>query len=410
MDDQVIQNILHIQPNAFVFLGIALVSYFLGRLIKSKIPLLQKLSIPVPFIGGLPVAGIILLFRITDTAIINFDVSLNSIVLRFFLTMLALFGTWKLISRGTWVSMLFWALALVLGVLQALVGIGACEMLGLHKHLGLLVGTISMIGGYDTVNNFAPTIERLDAISGAAQMASGVVTLGMILSLMIGAPLGEYLISKYKLKNPNSTEFDNQRLSRSILRSPRPFYQQHTVECMKILALSFVCMALGDLFNHYFLQDVFIPDYVSCMIFAILIRNFADKTNFFSVDGLALRTLTKVILTIFIALSTCSLRLDMIGSVTWEVLLITFLELLLNVIYARWVYFNFLGRNFKGMLFAVGGLSFSMGVCGNGLSNMQSLCEKYGPSTDGFLVLSIVGLIMLNVSNVFLINFLMMIF
>ena len=101
---------------------------------------------------------------------------------------------------------------------------------------------------------------------------------------------------------------------------------------MKILALSFVCMALGDLFNHYFLQDVFIPDYVSCMIFAILIRNFADKTNFFSVDGLALRTLTKVILTIFIALSTCSLRLDMIGSVTWEVLLITFLELLLNVI------------------------------------------------------------------------------
>ena len=62
------------------------------------------------------------------------------------------------------------------------------------------------------------------------------------------------------------------------------------------------------------------------------------------------------------------------------------------------------------MLFAVGGLSFSMGVCGNGLSNMQSLCEKYGPSTDGFLVLSIVGLIMLNVSNVFLINFLMMIF
>ena len=73
MVDQVIQNILHIQPNAFVFLGIALVSYFLGRLIKSKISLLQKLSIPVPFIGGLPVAGIILLFRITDTAIIDFD-------------------------------------------------------------------------------------------------------------------------------------------------------------------------------------------------------------------------------------------------------------------------------------------------------------------------------------------------
>ncbi len=56
------------------------------------------------------------------------------------------------------------------------------------------------------------------------------------------------------------------------------------------------------------------------------------------------------------------------------------------------------------MLIAVGGLAFS-GMAANGLSNMQSLCEKYGPNTDGFLVVCVVGLILLAISNTLLIKF-----
>ena len=62
------------------------------------------------------------------------------------------------------------------------------------------------------------------------------------------------------------------------------------------------------------------------------------------------------------------------------------------------------------MFIAVGGLAFSMGMAANGLSNMQSLCEKYGPNTDGFLVVCVVGLILLAISNTLLIKFLLTIF
>ena len=222
--------------------------------------------------------------------------------------------------------------------------------------------------------------------------------------------MGEYLINKYSLKNPNRSEFDNSRLIRSIQRNIKPFYQTHTVECIKIIAICFVCMALGHFINQKILTNVLIPDYTVCMVCALIARNFADTSGWFSVDGLALRTMTKIFLILFILVSTCALQLDLIFDLSAPVISVFFFELIVNVLFARFVYFNLLGKDFRGMLIAVGGLAFSMGMAGNGLSNMQSLCEKYGPNTDGFLVVCVVGLILLTISNTFLIKFLLTIF
>ena len=71
---------------------------------------------------------------------------LNALIFQFFLTMMALMGSWKLIKTGFVISIMFWSFAMVLGVLQALIGLTAAQALGMHQHLGLLMGTISMMG------------------------------------------------------------------------------------------------------------------------------------------------------------------------------------------------------------------------------------------------------------------------
>ena len=408
MDFSQVDGILHIHLDNFFILGIACLCYFLGRWIKSEIKLLQDLSIPVPFIGGLPAAIIFACLKISKTAVIVLN--LNALIFQFFLTMMALMGSWKLIKTGFVISIMFWSLAMVLGVLQALIGLTAAQALGLHQHLGLLMGTLSMMGGTETLTNFIPAVEHLDKFPGAAQAAMGVATLGMVCSMMVSAPMGEYLIKKYSLKNPSRSEFDNARLIRSIERSNKPFYQTHTVECIKIIAICFVCMAFSHLIKQKFLADVLIPDYTVCMVCALIARNFADTTGWFSVDGLALRTLTKIFLILFILVSTCALQLDLIFDLSAPIIAVFFLELIVNFLFARFIYFNLLGKDFRGMLIAVGGLAFSMGMAANGLSNMQSLCEKYGPNTDGFLVVCVVGLILLAISNTLLIKFLLTIF
>lgn len=410
MDFTHVDGILQIHLDNFFILGVACLCFFLGRWIKSEIKLLQDLSIPIPFIGGLPVAVIFACLKISNTAVVILNLELNALIFQFFLTMMALLGSWKLIKTGFAISIMFWSLAMVLGVIQALLGLAAAQALGLHQHLGLLMGTISMMGGTETLSSFIPAVEQLDKFSGATQAAMGVATLGMVCSMMVSAPMGEYLINKYSLINPSRSEFDNSRLIRSIQRNIKPFYQTHTVECIKIIAICFVCMALGHFINQKILTNVLIPDYTVCMVCALIARNFADTTGWFSVDGLALRTMTKIFLILFILVSTCALQLDLIFDLSAPVISVFFFELIVNVLFARFVYFNLLGKDFRGMLIAVGGLAFSMGMAGNGLSNMQSLCEKYGPNTDGFLVVCVVGLILLTISNTFLIKFLLTIF
>ena len=208
MDFSQVDGILHIHLDNFFILGIACLCYFLGRWIKSEIKLLQDLSIPVPFIGGLPAAIIFACLKISKTAVIVLNPDLNALIFQFFLTMMALMGSWKLIKTGFVISIMFWSLAMVLGVLQALIGLTAAQALGLHQHLGLLMGTLSMMGGTETLTNFIPAVEHLDKFSGAAQAAMGVATLGMVCSMMVSAPMGEYLIKKYSLKNPSRSEFD----------------------------------------------------------------------------------------------------------------------------------------------------------------------------------------------------------
>ncbi|WP_418805590.1 sodium/glutamate symporter, partial [Parasutterella sp.] len=65
MDFSQVDGILHIHLDNFFILGIACLCYFLGRWIKSEIKLLQDLSIPVPFIGGLPAAIIFACLKIS---------------------------------------------------------------------------------------------------------------------------------------------------------------------------------------------------------------------------------------------------------------------------------------------------------------------------------------------------------
>ena len=99
MDFSQVDGILHIHLDNFFILGIACLCYFLGRWIKSEIKLLQDLSIPVPFIGGLPAAIIFACLKISKTAVIVLNPDLNALIFQFFLTMMALMGSWKLIKK-----------------------------------------------------------------------------------------------------------------------------------------------------------------------------------------------------------------------------------------------------------------------------------------------------------------------
>ena len=55
-------------------------------------------------------------------------------------------------------------------------------------------------------------------------------------------------------------------------------------------------------------------------------------------------------------------------------------------------------------MLTVGGCGFCMGATSTGLTNMQGLAEKYGPSPKAYLIVSLVGAFLIDFINALVIT------
>lgn len=88
-----------------------------------------------------------------------------------------------------------WALALI----QNVVGVGLAKSLGLNPVLGVMAGTVSLVGGHGNAAAFGPVAEEL-GVTGATTVAIASATFGLIAGSLIGGPVGNFLIKKNKIK------------------------------------------------------------------------------------------------------------------------------------------------------------------------------------------------------------------
>ena len=74
-------------------------------------------------------------------------------------------------------------------------------------------------------------------------------------------------------------------------------------------------------------------------------------------------------------------------------------------VFARFVIFNVLGRDYDAAVLAAGTCGFGMGATPNAMANMQTLTEKYKPSVKAYLLVPIVGSMFADFINSIVITF-----
>ena len=79
-------------------------------------------------------------------------------------------------------------------------------------------------------------------------------------------------------------------------------------------------------------------------------------------------------------------------------------QFIMLLLFARWVLFQFFGKDFDAVMLTVGGCGFCMGATSTGLTNMQGLAEKYGPSPKAYLIVSLVGAFLIDFINALVIT------
>ncbi|MFR5172283.1 MAG: sodium/glutamate symporter, partial [Clostridium paraputrificum] len=111
-----------INLDIFETMALATIVFYIGLYLRKKVKLLSKYCIPAPVIGGLLFAVLVLILRITNMAMINLDITLQSVFMTAFFTSVGYTASLKVLKKGGLKVGIFLALATVLVILQDVLG------------------------------------------------------------------------------------------------------------------------------------------------------------------------------------------------------------------------------------------------------------------------------------------------
>lgn len=197
----------------------------LGEVIVRNVALLRRFSIPVPVVGGLIIALLVLAinlagFKLSLTNQIGShplekawmwlstpEISLGSrakmnitepLVVAFF-TCIGLNASWFLAKKGGAPLIWFLIISAVLAASQNILGVVLCKVLDENPLMGVLTGGVALTGGPGTAMGMAPTFEK-HGFQQATAVGLAAATFGLVGGSLLGGPVAALLIKVRNLQ------------------------------------------------------------------------------------------------------------------------------------------------------------------------------------------------------------------
>ncbi len=379
--------------------AVALIVYYLGVFLKKKLNILNKFCIPAPVAGGIVFAILHMIVRQTMNFSLGIDTTFQSPFMMVFFTTIGMTASLQLIKKGGIGVVIFWLVASVLCVFQDALGMVLAKAVGVNPLLGLICGSITMTGGHGTGAAFAPSFEEM-GLEGANTFAAAAATFGLVMGSLVGGPVGATLIRKNNLKS-KASEYVDKKVE---LESEKEVLDLH--EILRTLAIIVISIALGSLIAIPIKKTgITLPAYVTAMIIASILLNVGESTGSWHINQKASDLLGSMALNIFLSFALCGLKLWELAAVAGPMLIILLAQTVLMVLFAYFVTFNIMGKDFDSATIAAGHCGFGMGATPNGVANMTSVQEEFGLAPRAFFILPIVGAFLIDFTNSLVITF-----
>ena len=175
-----IESTLHVESFLTVTLGIIVL--FVGKRLNRAISFLREFSIPEPVSGGLLFS---LLFTLVYYALgiaVEFDLQARDFLLVYFFTTIGINARLQDLVAGGKPLLILLAITLGYMFLQNLTGVSVAKWLGMEPGVGLLGGTVSLIGGHGTAIAWAPKFAESYGVPNAIELGIASATFGLILA------------------------------------------------------------------------------------------------------------------------------------------------------------------------------------------------------------------------------------
>ena len=379
------------QLNMAETVGFAIILLLLGRWIKKKVNFFEKFFIPAPVIGGTLFSIILLIGHQTETFTFTFNDDIKNLLMIAFFTTVGFSASLKILKKGGVGVALFLLAAVILVILQDIVGPVLAKALGINPLLGLAAGSIPLTGGHGTSGAFGPELEKLGA-TGATVVAVASATYGLIAGCLIGGPIARRLMIKNNLKPTESKEgVDN-----SLLGSTTEVTEESLFSAVVYVGIA---MGIGALINNMLAKaGIKFPVYLMGMVVAAIIRNILDfnqKQLPFTEIGIV----GNISLSLFLSMALMSMKLWQLIDLAVPLIVILLAQTVLMAFFAYFITFNIMGRDYDAAVMSTGHCGFGLGATPNAMANMETFTTANGPSVKAFFIIPIVGSLFIDFIN-----------
>ena len=397
-------GILHV--DTFLTVTLAIIVLFIGKRLNTTISFLREFSIPEPVSGGLLFSILFaLVYFITDVGV-EFELVARDVLLVYFFTTIGINASFRDLIAGGKPLVILLTITIGYMFLQDLTGITVANLLGEPSTVGLIGGTVSLIGGHGTAIAWAPRFTEEYGVANAMEIGLACATFGLILASSIGGPIAKFLISRNNLQ-PEKTE----PLDVGVTNENKKLDLDYMDLLDAVLAIH-ICIIIGLFLNEVLEKwGLKLPDFVTCLFAGILITNLMPK-SFPRFTGTkwpsrtpAMALVADVSLGTFLAMSLMSMQLWTLIDLAGPIFAILAAQLIVAVVVIMFAVFPLMGRNYDAAVISAGFAGYSMGATPTAMANMSAVTQRYGASHMAFIIVPLVGAFFIDLVNALMIQF-----
>ena len=369
----------------------ATLTLLLGRKLVHSVSFLKKYTIPEPVAGGLLVALALLVLKKSMGWEVNFDMSLRDPLMLAFFATIGLNANIASLRAGGRVVGIFLIVVVGLLVMQNAIGIGMASLLGLDPLMGLLAGSITLSGGHGTGAAWSKLFIERYGFTNATEVAMACATFGLVKHSTTpnGIPDDQEV----------PTAFEKPDVGRMIT----------SLVLIETIALIAICLTVGKIVAQLLAGTAFeLPTFVCVLFVGVILSNGLSIMGFYRVFERAVSVLGNVSLSLFLAMALMGLKLWELASLALPMLAILVVQTIFMALYAIFVTWRMMGKNYDAAVLAAGHCGFGLGATPTAIANMQAITERFGPSHMAFLVVPMVGAFFIDIVNALVIKLYLM--
>lgn len=394
-----------LQLDGIFSLTLGIIVLFLGKRVNDRVGFLRELSIPEPVTGGLIVSVLIAVLYYVSGTEIEFNLAARDVLLVYFFTTIGINSSLKDLLSGGRPLLILLAITITYMFVQNLTGIFVASAFDQPAPVGMLGGTISLIGGHGTAIAWSPRISADYGIANAMEIGIACATFGLILASLMGGPIAKFLISKYDLQ-PGQQE----ALDVGVKHEEAGKHGIDHLDFLDAVLAIHVSAILGMLINSGLESlGLKLPLFVSCLFAGILITN-TMPDSFPRISGRkwpsrapSIALIADISLGAFLAMSLMSMQLWTLADLAGPIFAILGTQFLIAVSLTVFVVFPLMGRSYDAAVVCAGFGGISLGSTPTAMANMSAVAKRYGASHQAFVIVPLVCAFFIDLANAVLI-------